>query len=43
MPKLLCDIAKGQDLCRDAILRVATSGEVLDIDDWSAIILGRGA
>ena len=34
------DIAAAQDLCRDAILRLAAADKMPDSDDWSALILG---
>ena len=36
------DIASAQDLCRDAILRLAAARKMPDSRDWSALILGRG-
>ena len=34
------DIASAQDLCRDAILRLAAANEMPNSDDWSALTLG---
>ena len=36
------DIASAQDLCRDAILRLAAANGMPNSDDWSALALGRG-
>ena len=36
------DIASAQDLCRDAILRLAAADRMPDSDDWSALTLGGG-
>ncbi len=36
------DIASAQDLCRDAILRLAAANGMPNSDDWSALTLGRG-
>ena len=36
------DIASAQDLCRDAILRLAASNGMPNSDDWSALTLGGG-
>ena len=32
------DIARAQDLCRDAILRLAAVNEMPNSDDWSALV-----
>ncbi|MYD96631.1 MAG: hypothetical protein F4X98_04490 [Gammaproteobacteria bacterium] len=34
------DVASAQDLCRDAILRLAAADKMPDSDDWSSLILG---
>ena len=36
------DIASAQDLCRDAILRLAAANGMPKSDDWSALTLGGG-
>ena len=36
------DIASAQDLCRDAILRLAAADRMPDSDDWSDLTLGGG-
>ena len=36
------DIASAQDLCRDAILRLAAADRMPNSDDWSALTLGGG-
>ena len=36
------DIASAQDLCRDAILRLAAASGMPNSDDWSALTLGGG-
>ena len=38
---LRSDITNARDLCRDAILKLATTGKALGSDDWSELILGH--